>query len=283
MQIKNNIWKQETSKGTLFIKKYDSSTSAEKVKFIHRQLELIEFPYVIPLIKSKEPDLLIQKWQKHSSSADFSKAKHRKDALHILKSLHDTGNVIDWKSNYIIPRQHLYQKWNARLERFLNNEQELVPYLQHAFYDITLYANNVLKQMRKQQNDRAKKRVTLLHGDVVHHNFLVLNDGSMKLIDFDLGVIGDPSEELILWMHRVLPTINYDLKLLMKENPYLMQNCLPKLHYLQYPNELLREWLFVLHLGEIEREAFLDYLMPFTEKALRHWPALMSEIEILQS
>ncbi|MBD8026814.1 phosphotransferase [Ureibacillus sp. Re31] len=282
MQIKNNIWKQETPNGTLFIKKYENVSVADKVKSIHKQLDKIKFPYVIPLVKSKERDLVIQLWQDNSYSADFSNADQRKQSYKILKALHDTVNVIDWKSQVILPRQHLYQKWNARYERFLINEKELVPYLQHAYYDITLFASRVLKQMRRKRH-KVNGKLTLLHGDVVHHNFLICEDKNMKLIDFDLAVVGDSAEEMILWMHRVLPTMDYDLKKLFKEIPYLHQLCLPKLNYLQYPNELLREWLYVLQLGNYERDAFLDYLMPFTEKALRHWPDLIIETEKLQS
>lgn len=281
MQIKNNIWKHETSKGTLFIKKYDNSAVAEKVKLVHQQLEAIKFPYVIPLKKSKEPDLLVQLWQPNSMSADFSNGYQRKQAIKILKSLHETCDKIDWKSHNVIPRQNLYQKWNTRLERFLLNEAELRPYLQHAYYDITLFASKVLKLMRKQKQ-KITGKLTLLHGDVVHHNFLVCEDKTMKLIDFDLAVIGDSAEEMILWMHRALPTMDYNLNQLLNENPYLNELCSQKIFYLQYPNELLREWLYVLQLGDYDKEAFLDYLMPFTENALRHWPDLISETEKLQ-
>ncbi|RKI98473.1 hypothetical protein D7X33_52495, partial [Butyricicoccus sp. 1XD8-22] len=78
MQIKNNIWKEETPNETLFIKKYDNDFVVDKVKFIHERLEQIEFPYVIPLKKTKEPNLLVQKWQPRSYSADFSKESDRK-------------------------------------------------------------------------------------------------------------------------------------------------------------------------------------------------------------
>lgn len=282
MQIKSNIWKKETAQGTLFIKKYDNAKVAEKVKTIHHQLGDIKFPYVIPLVKSKDPDLVVQYWQHGSFSADFSKESHRKQSFKILKALHDTSDKIDWKNQAIFPRQQLYQKWNARLERFIINEKELLPLLRHAYYDITLFASKVLKQMRKQKHN-VNGKLTLLHGDVVHHNFLICKDSKMKLIDFDLAVVGDSAEEMILWMHRVLPTIDYDLEKLLNENPYLYKLCLRKINYLQYPNELLREWLYVLQLGKYEREAFLDYLMPFTEKALRHWPELIIETEKLYS
>lgn len=278
MQIKNNIWKHHTAKETLFIKKYDHRGIFEKVKLIHDQLEAIDFPYTIPLKKSEDPYLLVQSWQNNSYSADFSRVSHRKKAVEILKSLHETRNVIDWSSFDIIPKHKLLKKWNSRLERFLLHEKELVRYLRHGYYDIVLYAERFLKNLSKVDNP---KKPTLLHGDVVHHNFLVTRNG-IKLIDFDLAVVGDAADEMILWMHRALPMMDYNLKKLLVENPYLKEVCIPKLHYLQYPNELLREWQYVLHLGDHDREAFLEYLMPFTEKALKHWPGLMNEIESIQ-
>ncbi|CAM5217715.1 Thiamin kinase-like enzyme OS=Ureibacillus acetophenoni OX=614649 GN=SAMN05877842_102331 PE=4 SV=1 [Ureibacillus acetophenoni] len=282
MQIKSNIWKQETPDDTLFIKKYDNDMVAEKVKFIHQQLEAIEFPYAIPLKKTNEPNLIVQSWQHRSYSADFSDRHHRREVVRILKSLHDTNKMINWKNHIIIPRQNLYNKWTARLERFLSYEKELVPYLQHSYYDITLYADRILRKMRKQAEKKSSNlNLTLLHGDVVHHNFLITREG-MKLIDFDLSVVGDPADELILWLHRALPTVGYDLQKLISESQYLSELCLPKLHYLQYPNELLREWLYILQLGDLEKEEFLDYLMPFTEKALRHWPELIVKTEKLK-
>ncbi len=257
MQIKNNIWKQHAGNETLFIKKYDQFHVFEKVALIHEELEKIQFPYIIPLKKSEEPYLLVQSWQKNSYSADFSKTKHRKKAV-----------------------KKLIQKWNARLERFLLQENELVKYLRHQYYDIVLYANKALKKIRQNPGSFPTK-MTLLHGDVVHHNFLMTRDG-MKLIDFDLAVVGDAAEEMILWMHRALPNVDYDIETLLNENKYLREICLSKLHYLQYPNELLREWQYVLHLGDYEKDAFLEYIMPFTEKALRHWPELMATTDKIQ-
>lgn len=162
-------------KRNIIYKKYENVSVAEKVKSIHKQLDSIKFPYVIPLVKSKEKDLVIQLWQNNSYSADFSNTDQRKQSYKILKALHDTGNVIDWKSQVIFPRQHLYQKWNARYERFLINEKELIPYLQHTYYDITLFASRVLKQMRRKRH-KVNGKLTLLHGDVVHHNFLICED-----------------------------------------------------------------------------------------------------------
>lgn len=277
MKVKNNIWKKHTPQGTLFIKKYDNETVAEKVKLIHHELENIQFPYIIPVVKTKGANIFIQPWQHSSSSADYSLKEDRKDSLKILKTLHETNKFIDWKQFEIIPRQNLFHKWSSRLEKFLFFENELYPYLEDAIYDITLYASNVLRKMDKKNRFDG----TLLHGDVVHHNFLNCNDG-MKIIDFDLAVIGDSAEELLLWIHRVLPQVEYNLQFLLNENPILYNRCLQKLHYLKYPNELLREWLYAIHLTDDEQEEFFDYLIPFTEEALYYWPDLIAEIDRIQ-
>ncbi|MFC5542198.1 MAG: phosphotransferase [Bacilli bacterium] len=264
----------------MFIKKYDQIHVFEKVALIHEELEKIQFPHIIPLKKSNEPYSLVQGWQKNSYSADFAKAKHRRKAVKILKELHETNHLIEWSRYSVIPKLNLIQKWNARLERFLLQENELVKYLRHHFYDIVLYANKALKKIR-QKPGPTPNRLSLLHGDVVHHNFLITKNG-MKLIDFDLAVVGDAAEEMILWMHRALPNMDYDIETLLQENKYLREICLPKLHYLQYPNELLREWQYVLYLGDHEKDAFLEYIMPFTENALRHWPEFIATTEKIQ-
>lgn len=277
MKLKNNIWKKQTPQGTLFIKKYENEAVAEKVKFIHESLEKIHFPYVIPTVKTSVSNVLIQPWLESIRSADYNIREDRRQSLKILKSLHDTGKKINWKRYAIIPKQDLFQKWNNRIEKFLFYENELSPFLDDSIYDIMLYATNVLRKMKK----HPPQNLTLLHGDVVHHNFLICEDG-MKIIDFDLAAVGDASEELILWMHRVLPHVNYDLEFLLNENPILYNRCLPKLHYLKYPNELLREWLYIVQIEEHEKEEFLDYLLPFTQEALDCWPDFVAEVDRIQ-
>lgn len=278
MKVKNNIWKKNTPQGTLFIKKYENESVVEKVKCIHENLEAIQFPYVIPLIKTMGSNVLIQPWQHSSRSADYNIEEERKLSLEILNALHETNKFIDWKKLKIIPKQNLFYKWSSRIEKFLFFENELYPFLDDSIYEITLYASRVLRKMKNQKTNN----FTLLHGDVVHHNFLICEKG-MKIIDFDLAAVGDAAEELILWMHRVLPHVNYDLEYLLNENPILYDRCISKLHYLKYPNELLREWLYAVHLTDEEQEEFLDYLIPFTEEALNCWPDFLAEIDRIQS
>ena len=118
-----------------------------------------------------------------------------------------------------------------------------------------------------------KKDITILHGDVVHHNFLS-NEKTYKIIDFDLAVIGPKEMEDILWMHRVLPSIDYDIYLLLSEFPQLEEVVLKHKEALMYPNELYREWIYAYALPLERKQKFIDQLIPYTNKALTAWPKL---------
>lgn len=272
MYIKHNCWKWQTEAGAFFVKKYDDVAIEKKVKNIHQKLAYIRFPYHIPIANNND-GLVIQKWHE-GRSARFQEKEERLAAVNCLQALHDTSTSINWQLEPL-PRQHLPRKWRARFERFLMHEQALTHYLKDDYETIIQMAYKGLRNMQPVPMQLGE--ATLLHGDVVHHNFLKTEHG-MLLIDFDLAVLGSPIDEMILWMHRALPNVDYDVALLLKEHPYT-EICKTQLSYIYYPNELLREWLYILQLDKEEREPFLDYLIPFTKKALRHWPKLIAQIE----
>ena len=84
----------------------------------------------------------------------------------------------------------------------------------------------------------SEEKETLLHGDVVHHNILRDKYGIIRFIDFDLTCTGPPGTEIALWIHRVLPQIDYDIEFLINEQPSLrnLDDCSKTL--LLYPNEV---------------------------------------------
>lgn len=272
MQIKHNCWKCETASGVYFVKKYDDPITEQKVKRIHQKLSEIHFPYHIPIAKEKT-GLIFQEWLE-GRSASFENQQERIQAVECLQALHETNKKINWQQEFL-PRQNLQQKWIVRYERYLRNEELLFPYLKYNYYTIANAAHKAISQLSMVAP--SSKNQTLLHGDVVHHNFLN-SEGNITLIDFDLATFGSPTDEMILWLHRALPNIGYDLGALIKEHPYT-KICLPQLGYVHYPNELLREWLYILQLEENERQPFLDYLIPFTKEALKAWPKLVLQIE----
>ena len=112
---------------------------------------------------------------------------------------------------------------------------------------------------------------------VMLYTIIFLLGENPVLIDFDLACLGDPAEEVILWMHRVLPHVNYNVYDLLNEQPYT-EIVHQKIGYLLYPNELLREWLYLLQVNDEQREQLLQYVRPFTSRSLQMWPTLVQQV-----
>lgn len=272
-ELKPNIWKYKYRSDYYFVKRAKQLEVAEKVKKIHQQLAQFEPSLALPLVPSDDEQLIVQLWQEGSHSADFSQKKDRKQALDLLISLHETSNNVAWNQVPGLYQHSQLLKWQMRLMRFKSRRNELRAFLtKEEVTQILQYAEKAIRLI--EMEDVQEKELTLLHGDVVHHNFLWCTDGKLRFIDFDLAHLGEPDDEYILWLHRVLPAVDYDLEKVLAELSKL--KCLDKrkLHRLKFPNELLREWLYVLDLPLNQQIVFLDYLLPFTKRALTYWPRL---------
>ncbi len=248
------------------------------MRLIHRQLERLEPTLILPLVKSDDELLIVQDWQEESNSANFAHKIDRKESLKLLVALHDTHKKIAWQR---LSGLHTYSqllKWQMRHMRFKSRQNEFLAFLTKEEIDQILHYSEKSLQLIAMENV-PEKEITLLHGDVVHHNFLWCSDGKLRLIDFDLAHLGEADDEYILWLHRVLPAVDYDLGKVFAELPELKRLDKRKLHRLKYPNELLREWLFAVDLPLDQQLVFLDYLVPFTKRALTCWPKLWYDID----
>ncbi|MFJ7920419.1 phosphotransferase [Lysinibacillus fusiformis] len=277
-EVKSNIWKYRYRSNTYFVKRAKQLEIAEKVRTIHRQLGRIEPNLILPLVRSDDEQLIVQEWQEGSHGAHFAHKKDRKESLQLLITLHDTYKKIAWQR---LPGLHTYSqllKWQMRHMRFKSRKNEFRAFLTKEEIDQILHYSDKSLQLIALE-DVAEKEITLLHGDVVHHNFLWCTDGQLRLIDFDLAHLGEADDEYILWLHRVLPAVDYDLAKIFAELPELKRLDKRKLHRLKYPNELLREWLFAVDLPLDQQLVFLDYLVPFTKRALTYWPKLWYDID----
>lgn len=279
-QINHHVWKLEQKGCYYSVKQYDSQERLYKVKKLHEMFEVLQFPHVLPVIKSEHPLLFMQPWLEKARSVNFKKRRDRIDSLETLRQLHESGERVDWTSVGYLQSYPLISKWEDRLFRFEAIRGACEEYIDDAVIeDILFYAENALRMIKKHYQPSEKE--TLLHGDVVHHNFLCDQNGLIRLIDFDLATTGPASTEIALWMHRVLPQIDYDLSFLIQENLYL-QTLHPSTFYLLlYPNELLREWIHFFSLPKEAREKQLKHILPFTNIAHSHWPKLWYNIEQL--
>jgi len=277
-QINNNVWKLERNGRYYSAKHYDSSSTLYKVNAIHEQLRSLSFPHIVSVMPSEHPLLFTQPWLKNARAVNFKKRADRTESLEALINLHETQSQFDWTKAHYLHEYPLQVKWEDRLFRFESIREACEMYIgKDAVDDIIFYAESALRIVRKSYNHEEKK--TLLHGDVVHHNILRDGDGMIRFIDFDLACVGPSGTEIALWMHRVLPQIDYDLEFLMNEQSALQSLGKSSLDLLLYPNELLREWLHFFSLSKNAQERQLKNMLPFTESALSHWPKLWYNVE----
>lgn len=263
--IKENCWKWESAKGDFFMKYYEDVYIAQKVKTIHKKLKSIQFPYHLNIENNGDTHILKQSWYE-GKSADFSKVSDQRKTLEVLQALHETNEQIHWNEIDLLPHYELRGKWYRRFERFIEHERELKILLRDDYKKIVTLASTALNQIDGISTEIEER--TLIHGDVVHHNFMFGEDG-VKLVDFDLAAMGKRTDELILWLHRVLPNVEYDLKSIMLEHDYL-QHVRKQVHFLLYPNEIMRESLFYLKLTPRQKQSCYPFIKSFASDLLRH-------------
>ncbi|WP_432355759.1 phosphotransferase [Sporosarcina sp. A2] len=255
------------------VKRFSDIRDAEKIRALHDQLQAIQYPYCLPVTKKGNAHIVIQPWLTDSVPVNFSKKEERTASLTTLVALHETEVFVDWESLPFLKPYALLDKWRWRLYRFRSHRDQIEKFLGSETCDeIEQYAEHALMILQT-ASVRAIPN-TLLHGDVVHHNLLKTPDGSVYLIDFDLACTGHPDIEIGLWLHRVLPKVDYDAMLLFSEQPRLQELGEQPIAMLQYPNELLREWSYLATLPEARQNRLADHLLPFTERALNSWPEL---------
>lgn len=277
-KVKENVWKMEDNKGVYSVKKYHSFAILQKVTNIHEALATIQYPHIVPALTTQDSLFFVQHWLLGAKAMNFSKRRDRIDSLAALHTLHLTNKEIAWEKAHYLHPYPLLNKWERRFERFRQIHQLCEKYLSPKIVsDLLLYSENALIKLRKQK--QSMESMTLLHGDVVHHNILRDTDGVVRLIDFDLACLGSPSIELALWTHRVLPQIDYDITFLFNEQPLLHKMDAIGIHMLLFPNEVLREWLHFSTLPPDKQRYAVHKLVSFTEQALSYWPKLWYDVE----
>jgi thiamine kinase-like enzyme len=276
--LKENCWQWDSSKGSFFMKYYEDAYLAQKVKSIHHQLEKIQFPYHVPVEKNEDDHIVKQRWYE-GRSANYRQLEDRKLTLQVLQTLHQTNKEIDWTQLNLLPYYGVKEKWNRRFERFVDNQSSLTELLGDSYKKIVKQAEWALTSI--EATKYVHEPQTLLHGDVVHHNFMIGEEG-IKLVDFDLAAVGQKTDEIILWLHRVLPNINYNLIELMNEHPPL-QEVRHKLHYLLYPNEVMREALYYLKLSPRQQQACYPFIQSIVSECIVYDKKLKQAIETIQS
>ncbi|MCZ2258398.1 phosphotransferase [Sporosarcina sp. G11-34] len=281
-KIKENVWKLEREGACFSVKQYYSSSVAVKVNHIHDVLGSVSFPHIVPVVPTEDSLIFIQPWLDGVRPVNFKKRADRTDSLAALQGLHETKSRVDWAASVYLHPYPLVEKWEERISRFRKVSVACEEYIgKSAVDEILFYAVNALSIVKKTYRDHLDG--TLLHGDVVHHNILRDKDGIIRFIDFDLASTGPAGTEIALWVHRVLPQIEYDIEFLINEQPSLQKLDDSSKSLLLFPNELLREWLHFFTLSPTSQEKQVKNLLPFTKSALSHWPKLWYNVERMKN
>ncbi|REB07193.1 hypothetical protein DVB69_10090 [Sporosarcina sp. BI001-red] len=272
-RIKENVWRLEEDGKEYSVKRYADVRDAIKIREIHELLQTVGYPFCTPITTKGNAHIVVQPWITDAIPVNFTKQSDRRASLKALDALHETESVVDWESLPFLKTYALLDKWSWRLKRFLGNRPTIVSYLgEDAVDQIERYSEQALARLLTSTARDVPH--TLLHGDVVHHNLLKNTEGTVNLIDFDLACTGHPDVEIALWLHRVLPKVDYNAPLLFNEEPRLQVLGQQPIAMLQYPNEVLREWSYLTTLPEERQQILAQQLIPFTELALTRWPQL---------
>ena len=258
-----------------FKKWYTNKLILLKIEGIHERLEEIRFPHIVKLHEVKE-DYIIQKWLTDYQITSYEKAQNRIEVLNALTALHETNKRINWSDVPFLQKQNVKSKWVDRVKMFQQIEYMLP-------FKFRIYSERLIQRAQtalSTVSTHKAKRWTICHGDVAHHNFLI-HHNDIKIIDFDLAYLGKPEDEIILWMQRVLPFMEYDLYNLIKENPSLL-NYKDNFSMLLFPNELLRE---AIHLTRLEGKAYknaYEFLQWLFEVTISNDKKFQNHLEIVQ-
>ena len=214
-QIKKNVWKWKKEDGIFSVKKYASEEQAAKISYIHDELSNLKKPFVLPIIPTTQKGYIIQPWFEGNRTVSYSDKKDRLATYNLLKRMHSTRKKIEWEKSPFLYPFNLVTKWQNRYLKVTEIEAFIESYIGYNQTKLLLlYGESALRAIKP----FSIKNVTLLHGDVVHHNFLA-RDETYKMIDFDLAVLGPKEMEFILWIHRVLPEMDYNIELFLNEFP----------------------------------------------------------------
>ncbi len=271
---KSRFEKKTIRSKTYFVKAYEERSILNKIVLIDEQLKKISFPHFVPIEMHSETKIM-QRWLEPNRPANYALQSDREEIFELLTTLHALNEQIAWDEFTELPSLTLKKKWRERIKNFVEQRHTIKTIIPDYYDEIKKQAITTYKKIEK---DSVVPQ-TLCHGDVVHHNFLKV-DNEWKIIDFDLAYIGNAEDELIHWMMRVLPFMEYDLKRLVREIPSLLA-FQHKFHYLLFPNEIMREALFYRKLSKLEQKSFLKFFLPFVEEAMDYRQKLKQQIETI--
>lgn len=175
---------------------------------------------------------------------DYGTQSDRDEGVVLLSKFHDHSALLVPSFTGMLPKADLARKWQHRKDEFAKNLPVVHYYVNSAVTNEILgWAEDSLNHFSALKTELEQEPLTILHGDVAHHNFLRAKGGKLYLIDFDLISIGPRAYDMLQYANRILPYLdwNFDsLKKIFYFKKWLRYESF--LYGLLYPADILREW-----------------------------------------
>lgn len=251
--IRQYVFYVETTKSRLIIKGYPSFnrlrlqetfTSTLLSEGFHDTYSFIHPTGNEPLMLDNMYYGCIEYIEPHKKNFSFHSQRERREGLDLLREFHHVTEAFEKRYRTLLPKAQLLKKWQERAQFFEKNHTFLHYFLKNdVLEELRNWSNWSIDGMEKNSGYFVDEPYVILHGDVAHHNFLRDSSGGLKLIDFDLISIGPECVDIIQYVNRILPSLDWSLKDLqkydqikkrMKDRAFLFS--------LAYPADIFREW-----------------------------------------
>jgi hypothetical protein len=250
--IRPHIFKIDTTEGSYILKGYSSYSTLKLQETFTASLEREGFNQTYRFIQfTQEPIVYLNQFygclpfiEPHPSPFTFESEADRKQGIILLEAFHHVTARSTNRYQTILPRFDIIKKWTDRYQQFRENVIAVSNYVPNIMiHEWLRWAEWSLTGMKAHLSTFEKEPSVILHGDVAHHNFLRKRDGNVILIDFDLISIAPPNIDLLQYINRILPFIDWDKKTLSHYRQFepLLTNPF-YLYALVYPTDLFREW-----------------------------------------
>ena len=221
-----------------------------------------------PIVFNDERYWGIMPYIENSFRFTFSSLEDRLEASRLINTFHTYSKSILQQFSPFIPTFNLYAKWIFRLKMFYSRRSSIEFYIgKEKFKVIESWSNWSLHFLYSELQNAYEESLTIVHGDVAHHNFVRDINKTLYLIDFDLISIAPPSFDYVQFANRISAYANWsfqELRSYPELEKYLQKRWF--LCALLFPTDILREWNRYFRLSPLQQINELELIKTATEK-----------------
>jgi Phosphotransferase enzyme family len=272
IKLRSNVYIIYTNEGIFLLKGFSSKEKLELQKAFTTYLfengfhETYKFREDLKSFSYKGLTYsLIEYLSPRSRKFSYKKETDRSEGLILLSKFHEAGKGFTSPIEKSLPKLRQKAKWEERIKVF----EQFIPSVQ-TFVSDSIISSYIewgrwsLDGLAKYNGFLKKEEITVLHGDVAHHNFLRKKNGALSIIDFDLISFGPPILDILQYANRILPYLhdfeevwNYPQIEKYKTNPAF-------LYALAYPADIFREWNRIFRENLVNNQIYVHSIWKLT-------------------